>query len=83
VPCRRGHQYHVWRRTLAVEGNTAMEHDDKVKLHRADPGRKRMIWLDVSDPDGAYDALMTLVHESASRGEHEHVGTVHRDESES
>jgi hypothetical protein len=60
-----------------------MEQDDKVKLHRADPGRRRMVWLDVSDPDGAYDALVRLVDRSAPREEHEHVDTVHRDESES
>jgi hypothetical protein len=43
-----------------------MEQDESVKLHRADPGRRRMVWLDVSDPDGAFDSIMTLVHESGA-----------------
>jgi hypothetical protein len=41
-----------------------MEPDDNVKLHRADPGRRRMVWLDASNVDAAYDALMTMVHDA-------------------
>jgi hypothetical protein len=36
------------------------------RKHRADPGRRHMVWLDPSDPDGAYDAIMTMVNEAGA-----------------
>jgi hypothetical protein len=66
-----------------ISRKPSMDQDANVRLPRTDPGRRRMVWLDVSDPDGAFDLLMSLVDESATREDHEHVGTVHRDESES
>jgi hypothetical protein len=52
------------------------EHAEPEK-QRVDAGRRRMIWLDTSDPEGAYDALMALVDESNSRQENEHADTEH------
>jgi hypothetical protein len=41
-----------------------MEQDANVPSHRTDPGRRRMIWLDASNVDAAYDALMTMVRDA-------------------
>jgi hypothetical protein len=57
------------------------EHTEPEK-HRVDVGRRRMIFLDGSDPDGAYAALMALVEASHARHENDHTGTLHSDQAE-
>jgi hypothetical protein len=44
---------------------------------RADAGRRCVIWLDSSDPDGAYAALMALVEKSNARHQIEPVHTIY------
>jgi hypothetical protein len=52
------------------------------KKQRADAGRRRVIWLDSSDPDGAYAALMALVEASHSRQEDDYTDTLRPDQVE-
>ena len=63
-------------------GEPHTQEHTKSEKQRVDAGRRRMIFLDSSDPDGAYAALMALVEASYSRQENDHTDTLHPDQAE-